>query len=1351
MKWCRGACIISATFLLSATAWAQKVESEPKSAVSPNTRQLSSPALTAQNAAKVSVATTQFDPAPGGGARVGGDTCGTATVIGSLPYSDTGDTTGMTDDYNEVCPFTNTGGLDVVYSYTPAADGFIDIDLCNSLYDTKVYVYENTCPDAGNPVGCNDDACGTSGFRSQILGLPVTAANTYYIVVDAYSGADFGTYELNVTDGLPPTPIPECDPGSLYGQNPYGDADPWNAGTSDVAAGFNRADNFSAIGVVTGVRWYGLDLFFDGFGFVECDRVSQSFNVTIYADASGAPGAVICSETVTATSTDTGYDYGATYRLKQWDATFTTPCVVAGGWISIQGDGSDTCWLLWMNSGDGDALSVFDDGTGAGFNVVETFDLSFCLIGSSGGVLGACCDDNSGVCNENVDAADCTGPGFRFLANGTCDAFSPGCGEGACCFDDGTCSILNEGDCITQGGNWLGANTSCDDCPRVCPPGGILENEPCGSDTNGGCNFDPNNPATEAINCGDTICGTGWFNGSLRDTDWYEVVVTAETELTWTVDTDFNALIGLVETIPAGSGDCADGTGSINPAAFPLAGTTGSVTVCVGPGVYRFFVAPTFDAVVTCPAGYTATLTCAPCVLPRGACCYTDGSCVADQTQQECESAGGSWLGEGVSCDPNNPCPQPLPNDNCDIAEVIPGVPFSTTIDTTNALPGLPVGSCNSSSAADMDNDVWYTYTPDTDCLLTINVNPTNYDGLTAVYTGPDCNNLTEIACADEPEPHVINIAATAGTTYWIQIGDWGSFPTGGITDLSLDCTSASGACCFADGSCQELTASECLTAGGSFLGENIPCDPNNPCPQPTPGDNCALPIVVSLPADMPYTDVNTTCGRVDDYNATCMGSYDNGEDAIYQIDVTASGCYRFTVAGDTIWDGIALFDICPDSGTPVCLGQATTGATPNTFEIDLDPGTYYVMVDDWATPDCMNYTMTIEECLPSLMNEDCGTATIIPSVPYSQTVDTSTAAPGLPVGSCNSGSADDMDNDVWWSYTPPADCTLIIDANPVTYDGLTAVYEGPDCNSLTELACADEPEPHHIEIAATAGNTYWIQIGDWGSSPAGGTTDLSVDCSSATDGACCFADGSCLVLTPADCSTQGGSFLGLGTSCDPNNPCPQPLPNDACENCIAVDTNVSYAGSTVGAISEFGDMTSCASNDTEDVWHCWAAECSGDATFSLCGSGFDTTLAIFDECGGLELACNDDSCGLQSEITIPVTAGTVYYIRVAGYNGAEGAYSLLVTVDCCGDLDGDGDVDGDDFNVFLAAFGSCTGDGNYNADADYDSDGCVELEDYQAWIQCYRDANPGSPLPNNARPRIFQRRGSQDLSIESP
>lgn len=41
------------------------------------------------------------------------------------------------------------------------------------------------------------------------------------------------------------------------------------------------------------------------------------------------------------------------------------------------------------------------------------------------------------------------------------------------------------------------------------------------------------------------------------------------------------------------------------------------------------------------------------------------------------------------------------------------------------------------------------------------------------------------------------------------------------------------GACCFEDGSCADLPESDCDAIGGLFLGELIPCEPENPCEQP--------------------------------------------------------------------------------------------------------------------------------------------------------------------------------------------------------------------------------------------------------------------------------------------------------------------------------------------------------------------------------------------------------------------------------------------------------------------------------------------------------------------------------------
>jgi len=167
----------------------------------------------AGNAIKEKPTSNVIPPAPNPNMILqGGDDIATATVIPSLPYTDAGTTAGYTHNYNEVCPYTATGALDVVYSFTPAVDTYIVVDLCNSSYDTKLYIYQDG-ETPGSPVACNDDACGSDGYRSLISRVQVFSGSTYYIVVDGYSSSDYGAYELNVdyTTAPPAPPVnDEC-------------------------------------------------------------------------------------------------------------------------------------------------------------------------------------------------------------------------------------------------------------------------------------------------------------------------------------------------------------------------------------------------------------------------------------------------------------------------------------------------------------------------------------------------------------------------------------------------------------------------------------------------------------------------------------------------------------------------------------------------------------------------------------------------------------------------------------------------------------------------------------------------------------------------------------------------------------------------------------------------------------------------------------------------------------------------------------------------------------------------------------------------------------------------------------
>ncbi|MFQ5461767.1 MAG: IPTL-CTERM sorting domain-containing protein [Phycisphaerae bacterium] len=133
----------------------------------------------------------------------------------------------------------------------------------------------------------------------------------------------------------------------------------------------------------------------------------------------------------------------------------------------------------------------------------------------------------------------------------------------------------------------------------------------------------------------------------------------------------------------------------------------------------------------------------------------------------------------------------------------------------------------------------------------------------------------------------------------------------------------------------------------------------------------------------------------------------------------------------------------------------------------------------------------------------------------------------------------------------------------------------------------------------------------------------------------------------------------------------PPPPSGDTCDSCITVDAAGASGDTSDNAAS--GPFPSCGASTGPDEWLCYTAPADCTVTFDLCGSGFDTVLSAFSDCAGTELACNDDSCGLQSSITLAVTAGEVINLRVGGFgSGSAGAYVLNVTESCgpvtCGD-----------------------------------------------------------------------------------
>lgn len=131
-------------------------------------------------------------------------------------------------------------------------------------------------------------------------------------------------------------------------------------------------------------------------------------------------------------------------------------------------------------------------------------------------------------------------------------------------------------------------------------------------------------------------------------------------------------------------------------------------------------------------------------------------------------------------------------------------------------------------------------------------------------------------------------------------------------------------------------------------------------------GDDCTQPLVVNIPDDLSpvYVDVNTTCGRLNNYSETCLLTYDGGEDIIYELNVAEQACINVELDSDTAWTGLAIHDTCPLDPTTCLYRVANSNNDLELLDVDLAPGTYYLMIDTWAPPACISsFTLTITSC----------------------------------------------------------------------------------------------------------------------------------------------------------------------------------------------------------------------------------------------------------------------------------------------------------------------------------------------------------------------------------------------------
>lgn len=199
------------------------------------------------------------------------------------------------------------------------------------------------------------------------------------------------------------------------------------------------------------------------------------------------------------------------------------------------------------------------------------------------------------------------------------------------------------------------------------------------------------------------------------------------------------------------------------------------------------------------------------------------------------------------------------------------------------------------------------------------------------------------------------------------------------------------------------------------------------------------------------------------------------------------------------------------------------------------------------------------------------------------------------------------------------------------------------------------------------------------------------------------------------------------------------PLATNACANAVFVSPGVVNSGTTVSATTDSGSAASCAASG-RDVYFKYRPSSTGLLRLSLCtGTSFDSVLTVHTGCPAtaanqLSAACNDDGCGTGSGASIinnvPVTVGTTYVIRLAGFtaNGYtwSGNYTLTLTGPIgVGDCNGNGIPDDCEMTAGADANANgipdtCEFPGCLTCPGDLDGNATINGGDIAAFTTCF-------------------------------
>lgn len=256
-------------------------------------------------------------------------------------------------------------------------------------------------------------------------------------------------------------------------------------------------------------------------------------------------------------------------------------------------------------------------------------------------------------------------------------------------------------------------------------------------------------------------------------------------------------------------------------------------------------------------------------------------------------------------------------------------------------------------------------------------------------------------------------------------------------------------------------------------------------------------------------------------------------------------------------------------------------------------------------------------KAITALTNDNLSNAITIPSANYSNIQVTTGASiePNEMIADC---ALTTVGNSVWYKYTPANNQTAVFSSFGSDYNTLLSVWTGTQ-HPLTQVACNDDTNGTQSQIVTplTAGTTYFINV-------AG--------------------------VAVAGASAESGNLIFKVST---------PPVNDDLANASTV-TSLPFTGNmnTAGASNESTELSPSCAMGSNSVWYKYTATANQNVSFATLKSDYDTVISVWTD--SKEIACNDDAITSDdqekaSQVAVPVTSGTTYYIGITGNYGASG------------------------------------------------------------------------------------------------